>query len=68
MLSLLPFLPDSFRDTLSRSSTASMPTFSSFAAACSVGLSNETYPRCFICPSDFTGIMVIANSQVAGCA
>jgi len=67
MLSLLPFLSDSFRHTLSRSSTASMPTFNSPRSGLFYGFVERNLSPLLHCPSDFTGIMVIASSTVAGC-
>jgi hypothetical protein len=54
MLSL-PFLPDSFRYTLSRSSTASMPTFNAPRSGLFYGFVERNLSPLLHCPSDFTG-------------
>jgi len=67
MLSLRPFLPDSFRHTLSRGSTASMATFNSRRSGLLYAFVERNLSPLLHRPSDFTGRMVIANSTVAGC-
>jgi hypothetical protein len=61
------FLPDSFRHTLSRSSTASKPTFNSPRSGLFYAFVEGNLSPLLHCPSDFTGRMVIVNSTVAGC-
>jgi len=55
MLSLLPFLPDSFRHTLSRSSTASIPTFNSPRSGLFYAFVEPNLSPLLHGPPDFTG-------------